>query len=198
LDIILGLLEPNSGSLFIDNEELNKYNAKDWQKNIGYVPQQIFLNDQTIANNIGFGVAREKIDMDKVVASAKIANLHDYIVRDLPEGYNTFVGERGVRLSGGQIQRIGIARALYKNPSILILDEATSALDNITEKYVMDAVANLKNSITIIIVAHRLSTVKNCDKIFLFEGGSLVGEGSYDDLLQNNSIFNKMANPKKV
>lgn len=188
-DIILGLLEPQKGSLEIDKEIINKQNIKSWQKSIGYVPQNIYIADDTIAVNIAYGIDLKNIDQRAVENAAKIANLHDFIINELPLKYQTTIGERGIRLSGGQRQRIGIARALYNNPKILILDEATSALDNITEKAVMEAVNNLSKSITIIIIAHRLSTVKKCDNIYLFEKGELKDQGPYEKLIQNNKLL---------
>ena len=144
--------------------------------------------------NIAFGLESKDIDISAVELCASMANLHDFIVNDLPQGYETKVGERGVRLSGGQRQRIGIARALYKNPKVLILDEASSALDNITEKLVMESVHSLGNTITLIIIAHRLSTVSKCDKIYMMEEGRIIGEGNYDSLLLENDKFQEMTN----
>ena len=191
IDIILGLLEPEKGLLKIDNEIITKNNQKAWQKIIGYVPQQIFLTDNSISANIAFGMEAENIDQEAVEEAAKIANLHEFIINELPKKYLTTVGERGVRLSGGQRQRIGIARALYRKPQLLILDEATNSLDNLTEKAVMDAVYNLKKNITIILIAHRLTTVKKCDKIFLLEKGKLKNEGTFDELVNINENFRK-------
>jgi ABC-type multidrug transport system fused ATPase/permease subunit len=156
------------------------------------VPQSIFLTDDTIAANIAFGVPKDQIDMAVVERAARAAALHDFVLSDLPQGYETMVGERGVRLSGGQRQRIGIARALYRDPTLLIMDEATSALDNITERVVMEAVQNIRADKTIILIAHRLSTVKSCDTIFLMERGRLLAQGSYDELLAGNEVFRRM------
>ncbi len=186
VDIILGLLEPQKGTLKIDDNIITKENLRSWQKSIGYVPQQIFLSDDTIAANIAFGVRPKDIKFDAVEKAAKIANLHQFIMDDLPKQYQTVIGERGIRLSGGQRQRIGIARALYNDPQALILDEATNALDNLTEDAVMDAINSLSKNITIIIIAHRLKTVKNCDIIFKFEKGRLVSQGSYDKVIGNS------------
>jgi len=158
------------------------------------VPQHIYLSDDTIAANIAFGVETEDINYDAVQKAAEISNLHEFIINELPKKYQTTIGERGVRLSGGQRQRIGIARALYHNPQVLILDEATSALDNQTERAVMDAVNNLSKSITIILIAHRLSTVKNCDKIYLFEKGQIINEGTFNELLKVNDNFRMNGN----
>ena len=187
-DIILGLLEPQKGTLEIDKKIIERQNLKSWQKSIGYVPQNIFIADDTIAVNIAYGIDPKNIDQVAVENAAKIANLHDFITSELPLKYQTTIGEHGIRLSGGQRQRIGIARALYNNPKILVLDEATSSLDYITEKAVMEAVNNLNNSITTIIIAHRLSTVKKCDKIYLFEKGELKDHGPFEKLIKNNNL----------
>jgi ATP-binding cassette, subfamily B, bacterial PglK len=193
VDIILGLLEPLKGSLEIDGIVITKKNLRAWQSCVGYVPQDIYLADDTVASNIAFGANYDDVDQQAVEKASKIANLHDFIMRDLPHQYKTVVGERGIRLSGGQRQRIGIARALYHNPQILILDEATSALDNQTEKVVMDAVSNLSKNITIIIIAHRLTTVKNCDTIFLLDNGELKDKGTFEELMKVNDQFRKNA-----
>ncbi len=187
VDIILGLLEAQKGSLEIDDQIITKENTRAWQRSIGYVPQHIFLSDDTVAANIAFGVDPKDINQKAVENSSKIANLHEFIIDELPKKYQTTIGERGVRLSGGQRQRIGIARALYHNPQVLILDEATSALDNLTENAVMEAVNKLSKNITIILIAHRLNTVKNCDMIFKFEKGQLVGQGTFDEIITKKS-----------
>ena len=189
IDIILGLLEPKSGLLKVDNEIINKNNIRAWQKSVGYVPQQIYLSDDTVAANIAFGIDPNNINKDAVEKAAKIANLHNFVINEMPNKYETTLGERGIRLSGGQRQRIGIARALYHNPKFLILDEATSSLDNITEKVVMDAVHNLNDEITIIMIAHRLSTVKKCDVIYLIEKGEIKDFGSFEKLNKTNQLF---------
>ena len=192
VDLILGLLDPISGTFLIDDKVIQPQDKKFWQKSIGYVPQEIYLKDTSIISNIAFGIEEKDIDMQSVEKVSKIANLHKFITNELPYGYNTIVGERGVRLSGGQRQRIGIARAIYQNPKLLVLDEATSALDNITEKSVVEAINNLDNNITTIMVAHRLSSVKNCDNIFLLENGKLKAQGTYNELYQSDEIFRKM------
>lgn len=161
LDIIMGLIEPTSGQLIIDDTQINHVNNRAWQKLIAHVPQSIFLTNTSIAENIAFGIPKEKIDMQHVINSAIKANAHDFIMES-SDGYNTHVGERGIRLSGGQRQRIGIARALYKNAQVLCLDEATSALDDKTELEVMRTLDNLDKDLTVFIIAHRLSTLKNC------------------------------------
>lgn len=193
VDLILGLLEAQKGTLEIDGQIITDANRRSWQRAIGYVPQQIYLTDDTIAANIAFGIDTNEIDLLAVERAARIANLHEFIIRELPTQYQTTVGERGVRLSGGQRQRIGIARAIYHNPEVLILDEATSALDNLTEQEVMDAVRNLGRKITIILIAHRLGTVKACDKIFLLDKGELKAQGNFHELIESNQRFREMA-----
>ena len=193
VDIILGLLEAQQGKLEVDGKEINDHNRRSWQRAIGYVPQNIFLSDDTVAANIAFGIDPKKINQEDVERAAKIANLHEFVNDELPNQYQTTIGERGVRLSGGQRQRIGIARALYHNPQVLILDEATSALDNLTEQAVMEAVNNIGNDITIIMIAHRLSTVKECDTIFLLDKGELKAKGSFQELIKDNDYFRAVA-----
>jgi ABC-type multidrug transport system fused ATPase/permease subunit len=193
VDVILGLLVPSEGSLMVDGRVIDESTRRQWQRAIGYVPQQIYLSDDTVASNIAFGLEKSEIDQSAVERAAKIANLHEFVVNDLPRGYETAVGERGVRLSGGQRQRIGIARALYHEPQVLILDEATSALDNLTERAVMDAVNNLGHEITIILIAHRLSTVRQCDQIYLLERGEVKGSGTYEELIAKSDRFATMA-----
>ena len=193
VDLILGLLEPQEGRLSIDGQPITAANRRQWQRVIGYVPQHIYLADDSVAANIAFGVPAKDIDLKAVERAAKIANLHEFVINDLPQGYATSVGERGVRLSGGQRQRIGIARALYHNPQVLILDEATSALDNLTEQVVMEAVNNLGHDITIILIAHRLSTVRQCDQIYMLERGEVKASGTYEELTKGNEQFAAMA-----
>ena len=192
VDVILGLLEPQEGALKIDGQPITAANRRPWQRAIGYVPQSIYLSDDSVAANIAFGVNTKDIDQRAVERAAKIANLHEFVINDLPQGYATAVGERGVRLSGGQRQRIGIARALYHNPQVLILDEATSALDNLTEQAVMLALNNLGHNITVILIAHRLSTVRQCNQIFLLERGEVKASGTYDQLIENSAQFKSM------
>ena len=189
VDIILGLLIAQRGTLEVDDKIISKQKIRAWQKSIGYVPQSIYLSDDTIAANIAFGVDPKDMNLKAIKRASKIANLDKFVMNELPKKYQTIIGERGVRLSGGQRQRIGIARALYHNPKILILDEATSALDNQTEKAVMDAVNNLNKSITIILIAHRLSTVKKCDKIFILENGKIKNQGTFKELIKINKNF---------
>ena len=185
-DIILGLLQPNKGTLEVDGKIISNHNKRSWQRSIGYVPQHIYLSDDTVAANIAFGIENTKIDLAAVEKASKIANLHEFVVDELPKKYETIIGERGVRLSGGQRQRIGIARALYHEPDVLILDEATSALDNKTELAVMDAVNKVSKDITIILIAHRLNTVKNCNIIFELDKGKLTGTKKFDELINVN------------
>jgi len=191
-DTILGLLESQQGTLTIDGNCIDNNNRKLWQKNIGYVPQNIYLSDDTVLANIAFGVEPGNINDAEVYRSAKIANIHDFVINELSDGYNTIVGERGARLSGGQRQRIGIARAMYHNPQLFIFDEATSALDSITENTVMEAIKKLGKKITIIIIAHRLSTVRDCEKIFLLDKGKLTDEGTFETLVKTNKNFSSM------
>ena len=193
VDVMLGLLVPQAGELRVDGAAITPATLRAWQNSVGYVPQQIFLIDESVAANIAFGIAPEAIDMAAVERAARVANLHDFVTGELPQGYQTTVGERGVRLSGGQRQRIGIARALYHDPDVLLLDEATSALDNLTERAVMEAVHNLGHDKTIIMIAHRLTTVRDCDMIFLLEDGQLAAQGRYDDLVRDNETFRRMA-----
>ena len=173
------MLEAHKGDLVVDDKIITKTNSRDWQRIIGYVPQHIYLADDTIAANIAFGVNKKDIDLRAVEKATKIANLHEFVLNELPQKYQTIVGERGIKLSGGQRQRIGIARALYHKPQVLILDEATSSLDNETEKAVMEAVNNLSKDLTIILIAHRLNTVKNCDIVFKLEKGQIQSQGYF-------------------
>lgn len=191
-DLLLGLLVPEKGTISVDEKTLDAGNRRAWQRAVGYVPQSIFLTDDTVRANIAFGIPPELIDDAAVEKAARLADLHGFVTKELPKGYNTLVGERGVRLSGGQRQRIGIARALYHDPSVLVFDEATSALDNLTEKAVMDAVHNLAGAKTIIIVAHRLSTIANCDEIVVMKDGQISATGSFNELLEKSSTFQNL------
>jgi ATP-binding cassette, subfamily B, bacterial PglK len=185
VDIILGLLIPVSGAVRVDGVDIQT-NLRGWQDKVGYVPQSIFLTDDTIRRNIAFGLSTDKIDEAAVWSSLRAAQLEQF-VNDLPEGLDTQVGECGIRLSGGQRQRIGIARALYHDPSVLVLDEATSSLDTATEKYFIEAVCALKGDKTLIIVAHRLSTVEHCDYLYRIESGRIAEEGQPALLLNKKS-----------
>lgn len=182
VDLLLGLLAPDKGEIRIDDQSLSESNTRQWQAAIGYVPQHIFLADQSVAENIALGLPENKIDYPAVERASRLANLHEFVINELPEGYSTIIGERGVRLSGGQRQRIGIARALYRDPPVLFFDEATSALDNATERAVMEAIHNLTGDKTIILVAHRLSTVRPCDIIYVMANGEIVEQGRWEDL----------------
>jgi ATP-binding cassette subfamily C protein len=191
VDIILGLLSPLSGEVLVDGVDISRH-LRSWQTKIGYIPQMIYLCDDTIKSNIAFGVIAEDIDDGKVWQSLHLAQLEDF-VRSLPLGINTVIGERGIRLSGGQRQRISIARALYHNPEVLVMDEATAALDNETERDFMSALDGLSGGKTIVIIAHRLTTVQSCDKIFFLKEGELIAEGTYDELLKICPQFRDMA-----
>ncbi len=193
-DIILGLLTPQKGTLEIDGKVITDQNVSSWQRSIGYVPQHIYLSDDTVAANIAFGHSPENIKQDLIEKSAKIANLHKFVMDKLPKQYLTTIGERGIKLSGGERQRIGIARALYHNPQLLILDEATSALDDQTQQAVMDAIDNLDKNFTIILIAHRLVTLKKCDKIILLENGEIKKEGKYEELIKSDKNLSFTAN----
>lgn len=193
IDIVIGLLRPTKGAVAIDGENLKPERQRWWQNLIGYVPQEIVLYDDSVARNIAFGLPDDKIDMKRVQEAARIANIHNFIVSELEEGYDTVVGERGIRLSGGQRQRIGLARALYIKPQILVLDEATSALDGVTEAAVIDGISRAVQGVTTIMIAHRLDTVKHCDHIYMMEDGRIVSEGTYQSLMQRDDGFRRLA-----
>lgn len=192
LDILLGFLAPTKGTLLYGDSTITAGNLSAYRKKIGYVPQQIYLIDDTIESNIAFGVNSDAIDRSCIDRAVRIAQLED-LLAELPEGIKTRVGEKGIKLSGGQRQRIGLARALYWNPEILVLDEATSALDTYTENQITKAIQSLKNQLTVVIVAHRLSTVKHANTIYVFEKNKIVSEGSYECLLENSPAFRKIA-----
>jgi HlyD family secretion protein len=193
IDLLLGLIQPEKGELLIDGEPITGQQLRAWQNSLGFVPQSIFLADSSIRENIAFGLPPELVDEEKVQRAATMAHL-DELLAELPDGLNTRVGERGVQLSGGQRQRIGIARALYHDADVLILDEATSALDGITEKLIMDAIHDFSGKKTIIMIAHRLTTVKECDNIFMLSQGKVVDSGTFDELVTRNQVFQRMAN----
>lgn len=193
VDLIVGLLNPTQGEIRIDGEVLKRENVQSWRKLLAYVPQEVMLFDDSVAANIALGQAAEDYDWDRIRRSAELAQIHSFIETELPKGYQTNVGERGTRLSGGEKQRVGLARALYRNPAILVLDEATSALDNLTETLVMEAVEKEFQALTIIIIAHRLSTVKNADSIVLLDKGKIIAQGKYDELLAQSEVFQEMA-----
>jgi ATP-binding cassette, subfamily B, bacterial PglK len=182
LDIIMGLLPPTSGKLIVDQQSINSQNRRAWQAHIAHVPQNIYLSDNSVEENIAFGISKDKIDYQRVKKAAQQAQIAE-LIEEWKDGYQTFVGERGVRLSGGQRQRIGIARALYKKANILIFDEATSALDNETEREVMEAIEDLGKEITVLIIAHRLTTLKECDKIVKLNKDYTVHIGSYQEMI---------------
>ena len=188
VDIILNLLVADKGLLKVDNEPINNLNSRKWMKSVGYVPQNIFLIDDTFSANIALGINDEDIDQIQLEKVSKIAEIHNHIIAE-PGKYETQIGEQGVRLSGGQRQRIGIARALYHDPKVLILDEATSALDNITQKSILNNLKSMKTDITIIMITHRLSTVKECDSIILMEKGEIKAQGTFEELLKRNDNF---------
>ena len=192
VDLFLGLLEPTTGVLEVDGEPVRGERVQRWQRSCGYIPQVIFLSDDTIRANIAFGVPKELVDEDAIVSAARTAQIDDFIAT-LPKGYDTEVGERGVRLSGGQRQRIGIARALYHDPAVLVMDEATSSLDGTTEAGVMEMIHRLGTLKTLIVIAHRLSTVRACDVIYLLHEGRIIASGTYSDLASTNPYFRSMA-----
>jgi ABC-type bacteriocin/lantibiotic exporter with double-glycine peptidase domain len=198
MDVILGLLTPSKGSVLVDGTPIGPDNVRAWQANLGYVPQGIYLADDTVAANIALGVRGQKIDRQAVETAARVADIHDFVVNELPLGYMTTVGDRGVRLSGGQRQRIGIARALYHNPKVLFFDEATSALDNYTEQIVMDRIQSLGRDMTMIFIAHRISTVRDCDMIYVFVGGELEACGSYAELTATSKEFQSLVGQENL
>jgi ABC-type bacteriocin/lantibiotic exporter with double-glycine peptidase domain len=167
---------------------LDQSNVRSWQKLIGYVPQNIFLIDDTISSNIAFGIEKINIKKDCVIRSAKVSKIHDFIINELPDGYETNIGEKGSRLSGGQRQRLGIARALYNNPKILVFDEATNELDNNTEKSVIESLYNLRSEVTIIIISHTITNLKKCDKIIYLERGEIKRQGTFEQLKDDDKF----------
>ncbi len=192
LDLLMGLLEPSVGELLVDGLPLRGGRIRAWQRNIAHVPQSIYLADISLAENIALGVPRDAIDTERVRQAARQAQIAEFI-ESRPAGYSAIVGERGIRLSGGQRQRVGIARALYKCAGILVFDEATSALDNTTEQSLMDALVSLNRDLTILLIAHRLTTVKRCDFIVELQRGRVVAQGTYDQLLEHSPSFRQMA-----
>jgi ABC-type multidrug transport system fused ATPase/permease subunit len=182
IDCLLGLIQPSSGEISIDGKLITSDNVHNWQKKLGYVSQAIYLLDGSLRENIGFGIPSENIDEEKIMSAIEKSQLKDFIA-SLPDGLETLVGERGVRLSGGQRQRIGIARALYNNPPVLILDEATSSLDTATEREVMRSVESLQGTATILIIAHRYTTIENCDYLYKLEKGKIVAHGKPSTIL---------------
>ncbi len=191
-DVIIGLIKPQQGEVIIDGIPLSKKNSRAWKNKIGFVPQSIFLTEGTIAENVAFGIQQDLINYENVEKALKLANMMEW-VSGLKLGIQTKVGERGVQLSGGQRQRIGIARALYYEADVLVFDEATSSLDGITEKIIMDAIHEFKGRKTLVLIAHRLKTVQNCDQIFMMEKGSVIDSGTYQKLIEKNNDFKKMS-----
>ncbi|MBV7410718.1 ABC transporter ATP-binding protein [Maritimibacter sp. DP1N21-5] len=192
-DIILGLMAPSEGRLVVDQCEITKDNVGAWMQSVGYVPQDIFLTDAPVAENIALGVVPAAIDQDRLREAAQIARIDQFIIEEMPEGYQTHIGERGVRLSGGQRQRIGIARALYHDADLIVFDEATSALDNLTEREVMEAIDALPGDKTVLMIAHRLSTVKRCDRIIVLDKGRVAGCDTWTALSAGNAAFQRIA-----
>lgn len=192
VDLIMGLLQPISGQVEVDGEPIGPSNRSSWMRSLGYVPQTVFLSDASLSQNIAFGIDPNEIDQRRVEDCARIAQIHDFIQSDLFDGYDTRVGERGVRLSGGQAQRVAIARALYRDPELIVFDEATSALDNLTEAELVAALDRLSGKKTVIMIAHRLTTVERCDRIVVLDNGRIAGEGTYSDLASENEAFRKL------
>jgi ATP-binding cassette subfamily C protein len=192
VDVLMGLLRPQEGEMRVDGKALRGEDWARWRASVGYVPQHIFLSDSSLKSNVAFGLAPEDVDRERVREVIRMAELEDF-VRELPRGLETTVGERGVRLSGGQRQRIAVARALYRDPSLLLLDEATSALDGATEEAVMDAVFGLGRERTLVVVAHRLSTVRRCDRIVVLQNGRVAARGEWDELLDRSDLFRLLA-----
>lgn len=191
-DVVLGLLRPQQGAVLVDDTSVTDENLHAWQASVGYVPQEIFLIDSSVAENIAFGEDPRRIDPQRVRTAARLAQIEAFIENDLPRGYDTLIGERGVRLSGGQRQRLGIARALYRDAELIVFDEATSALDNLTEREVMAAIDALPGDKTVLMIAHRLSTVQRCDRIVVMKRGRVVGFGGWDSLMQSCPQFREL------
>jgi ATP-binding cassette subfamily C protein len=191
VDLLLGLLQPTAGRISVDGRDRRQH-ARWWQRQIGYVPQAFFVTDDTLRRNIAFGIPDAEIDERRVQRAARVAQLEE-VVAGLPQGLDTFVGERGIRLSGGQRQRVVIARALYHEPQVLVFDEATSALDNQTEREIARAIEALHGAITLIVIAHRLSTVRGCDRLIFLDQGRVAGVGSYEELMAGDARFRAVA-----
>ncbi|MEL6273633.1 MAG: ABC transporter ATP-binding protein [Bacteroidota bacterium] len=190
VDLIVGLLDPKSGQILVDGQPLTPDKITAWRSSLAYVPQEVFLFDDTVLNNLTLGLP--EVDTNKLEHACRLADIHDFIINNLPQGFATEIGERGVRLSGGQRQRLGLARALYAEPEVLILDEATSALDSITENGIIDSLNRLPRTITKIVIAHRLSTVRHADRIYILRNGRIVDQGTFDSLLASNDAFKTM------
>lgn len=198
VDVMLGLLLPQSGEVLVDGHRLDDEWVRAWQQNVGYVPQEIFLVDDTVRRNIALGVPDDEIDDLAIVSAVRAANIQRFIEDELPSGYESVIGERGVRLSGGQRQRLGLARALYHDPDVLLLDEATSALDQVTEAEIMETIRMLQGRKTIILVAHRLSTIRRCDQLLRLEGGGIVGAGTFAEVVQREDWSLGLVSGKKT
>jgi len=194
-DLLLGLLNPSEGRILVDGQDISE-NIRGWQKSLSYVPQSVYLSDDSIRRNVAFGIPDKEIDDEQILAALRLAQLEDFI-QTLPEGLDTFVGDRGTRLSGGQRQRIGIARALYHNPEVLVLDEATSSLDSEAEYEISAAIDRLSGSKTIIIIAHRLSTLRSCNRVVFMANAGIEDTGTFDTLAQKNSSFKRLVELSK-
>ena len=192
INILLGLIKPDQGQIKVDDQVISDNNVRSWQNTIGFVSQSIFLSERSIAENVAFGIQREQINYKQVHRALDLANLSE-LVNSLEHGIQTKVGERGIQLSGGQRQRIGIARAFYNEAEILVFDEATSSLDGITEQMIMKAINDLHGQKTIILIAHRIKTVKNCNLIYFIDSGNLIDTGTYNELINRNSRFKNLA-----
>ena len=192
LDLMSGLCFADRGTVTVGESVLDSSIVKDWQSKIGVVPQEVILLDESLMRNVAFGVLPEDIDQDLVREVVRLAGLEE-LLKKMPEGLETRLGERGTRLSGGERQRVGLARALYRKPSLLLLDEATSALDQETEARIIETLQNLSKDCTLVTVAHRLSSVKPCDSIIVLEDGKLVAQGSFDELLEKSRTFQRLA-----
>ena len=202
VDLFLGLLAPDAGAILVDGTPVTPDNLRNWQADLGYVPQDVFLLDASVAENIALGLLPHEIDLARVREAARMAQILEFVEKDMPQGFQTAVGERGVRLSGGQRQRIGIARALYRDPGLIVFDEATSALDNLTEQEVVRAIGALSaqkdaGQKPVLLIAHRISTVKDCDQILVLERGRMVGLGSYDTLYRDNPTFRRLVDARE-
>lgn len=193
VDLLLGLLSPTEGRFLVDGVPVTEENVHRWRANLGYVPQDIYLADTSVRWNIAYGIPEGEVDEQALVRAARIAHIHGFVSEELPDGYDTLIGERGVRLSGGQRQRIGIARALYHNPPVLVLDEATSEIDGATEASITQAIRGLHGEKTLVVVAHRLQTIRHCDRIYLVEGGEIAEAGSYEGLTARSERFQELA-----
>tara|TARA_Y100000590_G_scaffold18275_1_gene21757 strand:+ start:19529 stop:21343 length:1815 start_codon:yes stop_codon:yes gene_type:complete len=194
IDLLLGLLEPTSGRILIDGINLNQNIIKKWQSNVGYVPQFSFMADDTIKNNIALGTNETEINLNKIKNAANIAELSNFVEKELQLKYETIIGEDGIRLSGGQRQRISIARAFYNEQDVIVFDEATNSLDNVTEKTIIETILKDKKNKTIIMITHRLSSLQNCDEILFLENGFIEDKGSYENLIGKNTKFRNLAN----